>query len=77
MGGWSQMGAENSEATKVGEEGIMITQSVELKESNMSVTNLNAEVEGPSWDKRARDMQNDYRDRWRRKGSSEEDLVGF
>lgn len=71
------MGAENSEATKVGEEGIMITQSVELKESNMSVTNLNAEVEGPSWDKRARDMQNDYRDRWRRKGSSEEDLVGF
>jgi hypothetical protein len=71
------MDAEHSEGTKVGEEGIMITQSVELKETNMSVTNLNAEIEGRSWDKRARDMQDAYRDRRRNKGSSEEDLVGF
>ena len=71
------MDAVNSEATKVGEEGITITQSVELKETNMSATNRDAEVEIPSWDKRARIMQDDYRDRWRKKGSSEEDLVEF
>lgn len=75
--GCSRMDAERSEGTKVEEEGIMITQSVELKEMNMSLTNLNENVGGGSRDNRARHMQDKYRDRWQKKGSSEEDLVGI
>lgn len=76
--------AEGTKAQEEGLEGITITRSVELKETNRSITAVDEVAE--TWDERARNMrsrdvsidgQGDYRDRWRKRGSSEEDLVGF
>jgi hypothetical protein len=81
------MSVEHDEGTQVqkdGLEGITVTQSVELKETNRSDIAVDNVAE--SWDERARNMrtrdasidrEGDYRARWMKKESSEEDLVGY
>lgn len=80
--GCSQTNTIDSDGTKVGGEGITVTQSVELIETNRSTTCVNKGAE--TWDEIARNMrirdmsiagQDDHRDRRRKMGTSEEDLV--
>jgi hypothetical protein len=65
-----------NDAARIGDEGILITHSVELEETSRSTTSLADDEEKKSWDRRAREMQEAYLMRIRDgPGTSEEELV--